>query len=357
MGNDEYRIDSHKLHYHVGRVADWLEGKNVYPIYLEVSPSGMCNHRCRFCGKDFMGYQKRFLPTEQLKKRLTEMGRLGVKSIMYAGEGEPFLHKDMPELISYTAESGIDVAVVSNGVLMKPAITEKILEHTKWIKISCNAGTPETYAKIHRTKPQDFDAVFKNMEHAVSVKRERGYKCTLGLQILLLPENENELEALAEKVRDTGMDYLVIKPYSQHPQSETTAYKDIMYDKYYSLAEKLEKYSTDEYSVIFRVHTMKKWDSKERAFKKCLALPFWAYVDAGGNIWACNNHLNEDGFLYGNILDTSFEEVWNGQKRGQVLNFVDKQYNAVQCRVNCRMDEVNRYLWELTNPNDHVNFI
>ena len=35
---DEFRIDSHKLMYHVGRVNDWLKGSDVYPVYMEVSP-------------------------------------------------------------------------------------------------------------------------------------------------------------------------------------------------------------------------------------------------------------------------------------------------------------------------------
>ena len=69
---DKYRIDSHKLLYHVSRVNDWLEGKNVYPIYAEISPAGTCNHRCTYCALDFMEYQPRFLDKEMLKERLSE---------------------------------------------------------------------------------------------------------------------------------------------------------------------------------------------------------------------------------------------------------------------------------------------
>ena len=51
---DKYRIDSHKLVYHVSRVNGWLNGENIYPIYAEISPSGACNHRCSYCALDFM---------------------------------------------------------------------------------------------------------------------------------------------------------------------------------------------------------------------------------------------------------------------------------------------------------------
>src|SRR3990167_3007073 len=105
---DKYRIDSHKLTYHVSRVNDWLEGKVTYPIYMEISPSGACNHRCTYCGLDFMEYKPRLLDTHLLKERLSELGRLGLKSVMYGGEGEPFLHCDMAELINHTKKSGVD---------------------------------------------------------------------------------------------------------------------------------------------------------------------------------------------------------------------------------------------------------
>ena len=67
---DKFRIDSHKLIYHVQRVSDWLNQKTVFPIYVEISPVGFCNHRCVLCSEDFMGYQKRVLPTDVLKERL-----------------------------------------------------------------------------------------------------------------------------------------------------------------------------------------------------------------------------------------------------------------------------------------------
>jgi GTP 3',8-cyclase len=91
---DKFKINSHKLIYHIPRVNDWIKGENIYPVYLEVSTSGSCNHRCTYCALDFMEYRPRFLKTDILKKRLSEMGSLGIKSIMYAGEGEPLLHKE-----------------------------------------------------------------------------------------------------------------------------------------------------------------------------------------------------------------------------------------------------------------------
>lgn len=87
---DKYRIDSHKLSYHVDRVNDWLKGKMVYPVYMEISPAGSCNHRCVYCALDFMEYQPRFLEESILKERLKEMGKLGVKKYYVRRRGGAF---------------------------------------------------------------------------------------------------------------------------------------------------------------------------------------------------------------------------------------------------------------------------
>ena len=355
MNQDRYKIDSHKLIYHPAKVADWLAGKNIYPIYVEIGPAGACNCRCIFCTVDYIGYQNRFLDTDMLKQRLTEMDRLGVKSVMFAGEGEPFLHRDLPEIILHARRAGIDPAITTNGILMKPGIPEKILPATEWIKVSCNGGTPESYGRVHRTKESDFNKVINNVRHAVQVRNRHGYTCTLGLQLILLPENENDLEEFAVISRDIGVDYLVIKPYTRHYQNDHDF--QIQYEKYDDLAEKLAAMNTDSFNVIFRTKTMQVWDTRMRGYEKCLALPFWNHIDAGGNVWGCGAHLEDKRFLFGNINSQSFQEIWEGEQRRHRLKELEQDFDISVCRFNCRMGKINQYLWELKNPVEHVNFI
>lgn len=365
---DQYRIDSHKLMYHSQRVKDWQDGKMVYPIYMEVSPAGACNHRCTFCGVDFMGYQNRCLETGMFKERLSEMGMLGLKSIMYAGEGEPFLHGDMVELANYTKDSGIDVAFTTNASLFKQEYAENVLGKTSWIKVSINAGSEETYGKIHRAKERDFERVIENMKYAAKIRRDNHYSCTLGFQMILLPENSHECTTLAQIAKDIGMDYLVIKPYSQHTQGIQSEYKSVKYDQYESLGEALVKLNSDQFNVVFRSNAMEQWDAGTHTYDRCMALPFWSYIDAGGNVLGCSIYLDDERFIYGNIKKQTFQEIWEGAKRRKSLCWVESELDASNCRVNCRMDKINKYLHEIkSNQADiihelqirqnHVNFI
>jgi radical SAM protein with 4Fe4S-binding SPASM domain len=304
-----------------------------------------------------MEYQSRFLDTGLLKERIAELRGLGLRSIMFAGEGEPLLHKEIIEIIKHAKKTGIDVSVTTNGVLFGRKIADDVLGHVEWIKVGIDAATPKTYAKIHRCNPGDFNKVIENISYAVKVKKDNAYTCTLSLQSLLLPENRNEMVALAKLARDIGLNYLVIKPYSQHTQSKTKKYRSIKYSEYEYLADRLKEFDTDDFSVIFRVYTMKKWDRKGRDYDRCLALPFWSYIDADGNVWGCSVYLGDERFLYGNIYEESFQKIWEGKKRRESLRWVEEKLDASKCRVNCRMDEINRYLWELKNPPLHVNFI
>ncbi len=355
--SDKYLIDSHKLHLHPERVAEWKSTGDCYPIYMEVSPIGACNHRCTFCGLDFMEYKPVRLDPELLKERFKEMGELGLKSIMFAGEGEPFLHPKMPEITQYAKESGIDVSFTTNASLMKKEKAEKILPLTSWIKVSLNAGTAETYAKIHRTKESDFDKVWANLRDAIALKNVNNWECTIGVQAILLPENAHEMVTLAQKCKETGLDYLVIKPYSQHPQSHTEKYNGLRYDSFDDVAEQLEALNDEYFNVIYRSNTMKKLQLTERGYDRCLSLPFWSYMDASGHIWGCSVYLSQPDFDFGSVIDSTFKEIWGGEKRAKTMNHIHTDFDCSSCRQNCRMDEVNRYLTGLKNPQSHDNFI
>ncbi|UWE16085.1 radical SAM protein [Herbaspirillum huttiense] len=364
---DKYAIDSHKLIYHPKRVAqfldagdEWEKAKSIYPIYVEVSPVGACNHRCTFCAVDYIGYQSNMLNVDIYAQRVAEMGRLGVKSIMFAGEGEPLLHKKINEMVRATKDAGIDVSFTTNATVLNEEFVQRSLELTSWIKVSLNAGTAETYAKVHRTKEKDFGRVIANLQRAVAHKKANGLKCVIGAQALLLPENAHEMQTLAQICRDEiGLDYLVVKPYSQHMFSQTQVYKDINYNESLKQAEKLRLLSTDSFQVVFRENTMRKTLQAESRYNKCNATPFfWAYVMADGDVYGCSAYLLDKKFMYGNLNEESFQAIWEGKKREENFRYIRSELDIKQCRVNCRMDEVNRYLFNLKEGLiEHVNFI
>ena len=263
--SDIFRIDSHKLIFHPTRVSQWLESygnwekeKEIYPIYVEVSPYGACNHRCTFCGVDYMGYKNIKIDFEIYKQIIREMAELGVKSVMFAGEGEPMLHRDLDLMIEATKKAGIDVAITTNFVPIKLDKMPKILKNTTWIKASINAGNAKVYSQIHRTRENDFYRVLKNLEESIKIRQKIESSCTIGVQMLLLPQNYQTAIEFAITLRDIGVDYLVIKPYSQHLFSRTREYESLDYSQYLFLEKSLNELSSEEFSIIFRSDTMKK---------------------------------------------------------------------------------------------------
>lgn len=355
---DQYRIDSHKLHLHPARVADWAAGRPIYPVYVEISPSGACNHRCTFCAVDYIGYAMRFLDADLLKVRLTEMAGLGVKSIMYAGEGEPLLHRRLAELLVHGKGVGLDNAITTNAVALTERFAREALPATTWIKASINGGTAADYARIHRARPADWERVWRNLATAVRLREELGATCTLGAQTVLLPDNADGVPQLAERCKAIGLDYLVVKPYSQHLMSPTRTYAGLDYSAHAGLADRLEALDDARFQVVFRRHTMAKLAAPDRGYSRCLATPhFWAYVMASGDVYGCSAYLQDDRFRYGNLQQESFEAIWTGARRQCNQAFVETGLDISECRKNCRMDEVNRYLWELRHPPAHANFI
>ena len=254
----------------------------------------------------------------------------------------------------------VSISFTTNGTALNEAFVEKSLGKSEWIKVSLNAGSSKTYAEIHQTKEKDFHLVVDNLKKAVKFKQDNNISCTIGVQTLLLPENSDEMCELAKLCRDEiGVDYLVVKPYSQHTFSETRQYEGVDYSDYIALGEKLNSFNTDSFNAVFRDNTMKKYIDDSERYSKCNSTPFlWGYVMADGAVYGCSAYLLDERFEYGNLNDLTFKDIWEGEKRRKNFHYVQSELDIKECRKNCRMDEANRYLFALKEDQiPHVNFI
>jgi cyclic pyranopterin phosphate synthase len=354
--DDDWSIDSHKMHFHPARVAQWLEAgddwekaKKVYPIYWEITTSAACNHRCTFCSVDAIGYPAILFDEGILRSRMAEAKRLGVKSVMFAGTGEPLVHKKIDKINISAVTSGLDTAFTTNGVLLDRLGS---LEHCTWVKVSLNAGSPETYAAVHQTDIKDWDKVWSAIRNAA----KRKGKCTLGVQCVVLPESVYEMRSLASMCAEAGVDYLVLKPYSQGTFSITKKYEGVDYKAMRQYLAGVKEFSNDKFKVIYRENATNREIAKEHEFTKCNATPFmWAYAMADGRVFTCSAHLMDERFCIGNLNENTFQEIWEGEGRRKQWELM-KSFDIKQCRLNCRMAGVNKYLQDFERV-QHAAFI
>lgn len=348
----KHQITGHKLHLHLERILEYKNGLNPYPILVELSPTSHCNHKCVFCCYDFLHHSLGFLDPDVMLKLVAELGGLGVKSLVIAGDGEPLLNKGTPRTVLKAKESGLDVGLSTNGVLLSDDTAQILVDCCTWLRFSCNAGNQETYKRVHRGRDEDFGVVQGNIKNVIEKKHKTGSSITIGVQFVLLEENVASLIEAVTRAKDLGVDYFSVKPFIQHPDNP---YKpgDLRLEHYQDILKCAKSYETDDFQVTVRFdHDL----NPSRNYTYCHGVQFIVMVSSNGEVHACLPHQGDERFSYGNIHTETFVQIWNGAKRKKALSVIT-DWDKNTCQVNCRHHIINQWLWEVMNPGPHKNFI
>jgi radical SAM protein with 4Fe4S-binding SPASM domain len=352
---DKFLIDGHKLKYHPVEVAKFYQGEIFYPIYVEISPTALCNHRCIFCNYNYLGHSGKF-PRHRMITLVDELAKLGVKSLVFAGTGEPFLHEDTINAIIQARQQGIDSAVSTNGVLLKEDMIKIIAEKLTWIRFSFNGGNDENYSKIHRTSQNDYYKALENIKKLLKIKNKLKSKITVGIQFILLPENKDFVIETGKMFKEVGVDYFVVKHFYHHPKNNYRIDESFRRKEFVSeLQEIAQTLSTNEFNFIVRDY---KRVEEVRKYKKCYGLEFIVYIREDGEVYTCFSYQEDKNTSIGNILNKTFEEVWLSPQKKKAIEYINNIIDKTKCQQNCRHHQINNYLWDLKHPEiRHLNFI
>ena len=358
---DKYLMSGHKLLWHLDRVAAWQAGERIAPLHIDVGLSKGCNIRCHYCFGALQGnlYRKGsevFFPRAPLLAYMRDAGRAGVRSMALVGESEPTLNPHLYEAVVEGRRAGVDMAVGTNGVLWDTgAAGGAALEHLTWLRFNLSAASDESYRRLHGSR--EFAAVLNAVRHVVGTKRRRGLPVTVGLQMVLTPLNVGEVVPLARLGAELGVDYLVVKQCSDTVENALGIFRRLgEYADYTETLRAAEALSAPGYDVIVKWRPIE--DKGVRSYTTCLGAPFLLYSSGDGRLYPCGMFFEqrEEEFRMGDLTRQSFTEILASERYWEVVEKV-RRIDVSGCYANCKTHSINEFLWQLTHPPEHVNFI
>ena len=170
--------------------------------YLRVSVTQRCNFRCQYCmpEKPFEWTPKEnLLSYEEMFSFIKVAINNGIKKIRITG-GEPLVRDDLHKFISmiYNYKSDIDLALTTNGFLLKSQAKELKEAGLKRVNISIDSLEKETFWYL--TKKDALEKVKEGIEAAV----EAGMLVKIN-SVILKGINENEILDLYNYAKEKGI--------------------------------------------------------------------------------------------------------------------------------------------------------
>ncbi|HFQ81528.1 MAG TPA: radical SAM protein [Desulfobacterales bacterium] len=362
-------LDGHKLAWHHDRIRSWLSGGRVAPITIDCALTQACTYRCVYCYGKLQYNEGHALSRPVIFRFLDDCADIGVKAVSFVSDGESTCSPHLYDAILRGRENGLDMALGTNGFLLKDERLPDILPALTYLRFNITAADPNRYAEIHGCKTDCFHKVINTIRQSVAIKKQHGLNVTIGLQMVLMPQFHDQIIPLAQLGRELGVDYLVIK----HCSDDENGSLGVDYEAYEDCAGILktaEELSTPDYQV------QAKWSKilshGKRCYSRCYGPPFILQLSGTGLVAPCGMLFNDKYKKYhiGNITEKSFKEIWQSDRYWEVMDLIaSPKFDAkTMCGTLCLQHKVNEYLFEVKENNKtmqkpaglappHINFI
>lgn len=298
------------------------------PLSYTFEPTLHCNLNCNFCYEKDLDKEKNEMSLEQTKQAFNALD-LDDQIINLTG-GEIFVREDIFEILEYFKERNVWSYIVTNGTLFTEDIVNNLLKYNiRGIEFSLD-GPEDVHNQIRNSK----DA-FERLIEAIKLTKDKfriSVNCVIqernnidslieivsithNLKIKELnfqPEVFTTSEALAETRQILGWDNLLVSLQIE-PNLEYDFPIEIWEEKWNEVKRTGKRLGMDIniYPSLFDRHTTTCVQRKLRGSNLRLMCDelLNGRIDPYGNVIPC--YVIRKSF--GNLLESSFEEIWNSQ--------------------------------------------
>lgn len=335
-------------------------GDNLAPISINLDLVTACNFKCPHCIDGDIINTGKMLDFQYVKNLIGKWSKNGLKSVILIGGGEPTLYPYFEEAVKFLKALSLQVGIVSNGTkLEKIENICRLLGLKDWVRLSLDAGKEETFQKMHQPRVK-----IKLEEIMAQVKeiRKKNPKLQLGFSFLiigdkkyvgkaLLTNNIEEISLAAKIAKESGFNYLSLKPFIEPEGNRKTSISPKNLGEIKEQVQKAKKLENENFKIIESINLLCFYDKNlEKMMKKqprtCHAQFFRGVVIPAG-IFSCSLWRGFDSTKIGKTnekIDSNYYEslYYNRKKIIQSFN-AQKNCKEVSCLyapLNCWIDEL-----------------
>ncbi len=328
------------------------------PEFIVINVNDDCFFKCKMCfkWKPHITHTKdtKFITTSDIKNFIYDLSLIVEKpSIINFAGGEPFLRKDLLEIIKFTDKLGFYTTVATNGWLIdSEEKAKKIIDSgLKNIVFSVDGMTAKTHDYI-RGIPGSFNRIKDAMQYLIKniESQQKGFeqkeKLSIAIQTVLCELNYKEVIDMINWVEKTP--YINSIHFNAVSEPNNTMHDPLWYKTKFSylwpknikkiclVIDEIYKKKREGSKVaepLAQIEGYKRYFINPEKFLKKSKCHFEKALSLTpvGAMYMCNHYIN-----IGNIKETRLSDAWKGYNANKVRQYI------LNCQENCH-ELVNCY--------------
>jgi radical SAM protein with 4Fe4S-binding SPASM domain len=272
------------------------------------------------------------LSNKRARRLIEEIAELKPGWVIVEG-GEPLLREDLLELLGLARQKGLELHVITNGLLITPQIIIALKRLEASVMISIDGARPATYESIRR------GATFERVLESARDCAQQGLLEAINFTIL--KENYTEIPGILELAVSIGapkVTFIGLKPCHNYPE-------ELLSPKEYGEAIRLTCQAAQKTGVEFFFDepffwsTVKEWGLMARApahgagivvpSTTACAFGDYLFIEPNGAVKPCSFAQS----VLGNVNDRPLDEIWRESLSSPFLQKIkDPKSRTGYCR-------------------------
>ena len=287
------------------------------PISYSIEPTNHCNLQCPECpsGLGTLTRPLGLLKTDDFKKLIDEISDTGFYIQLFF-QGEPYINKNLPEMIRYAQDKNVYVSISTNGHFVNEKNVDLVLDNAPDKLIFSVDGLDEESYQKYRVGGT-FEQADSGLRSLIKHKKERGLKKPfVEFQFIVMKQNEHQMDEVKKYCNEVGVDKLVFKT------MQISSYENAV--KFLPTNKKYRRYALDNNSFAI----------KNKIKNHCFALWRTSVITWDGRVVPCcfdKDAQNEIGMVNGR----PFGDVWKSEKYSNFRQKVISSRKSVSMCTNC----------------------